>query len=149
MTRLIPPSRAQFPIFRSMTTRWFDNDIYAHMNNSVHYQLFDTVVNGYLLEEGILDLHNSQSVFLVVESGCSYFAEIAFPDVVTAGLRVAKLGTSSVKYEIGLFRRNDIKAAALGHFIHVNVNRLTRKPEPLGELARSVLKTLESGIIEP
>ena len=149
MTRLIPPTRAQFPIFRSMTTRWFDNDIYAHMNNSVHYQLFDTVVNGYLLEEGVLDLHSSPSIFLVVESGCSYFSEIAFPDVVNAGLRVAKLGTSSVKYEIGLFRRDSIKAAALGHFIHVNVNRLTRKPEPLGELARSVLENLEAGIVEP
>lgn len=142
MSRTPPPTRAGFCAFKTLTTRWFDNDIYAHMNNSVHYQLFDTVVNGHLLQEGLLDLQGSATVFLVVESGCSYFSEIAFPDVVTAGLRVAKLGSTSVKYEVGLFRGDSDIAAASGHFIHVNVDRTTRRPEPLGAQARTVLERL-------
>lgn len=149
MTRTTPPTRAHFPVYRTITTRWFDNDIYAHMNNTVHYQLFDTVVNGHLLEEGLLDLKNSPTVFLVVESGCSYFSQIAFPDVINAGLRVAKLGKSSVKYEVGLFLQDSITAAASGHFIHVNVDRATRKPEALSNLARSVLEPLRQGLNVP
>jgi acyl-CoA thioester hydrolase len=136
------PLRASYPVHRTLTTRWFDNDIYAHMNNSVHYQLFDTVVNGHLLEHALLDLHKSETVFLVVESGCRYFGEIAFPDVVTAGLRVGRLGTSSIRYEVGLFRSDTQQAAAAGHFIHVNVNRQTRQPEPIAPRARDVLARL-------
>jgi acyl-CoA thioester hydrolase len=136
------PLRASYPVHRTLTTRWFDNDIYAHLNNSVHYQLFDTVVNGHLLEHALLDLHKSETVFLVVESGCRYFGEIAFPDVVTAGLRVGRLGTSSIRYEVGLFRSDTQQAAAAGHFIHVNVNRQTRQPEPIAPRARDVLARL-------
>ncbi|MFT7311004.1 MAG: acyl-CoA thioester hydrolase [Paracoccaceae bacterium] len=136
------PLRASYPVHRTLTTRWFDNDIYAHMNNSVHYQLFDTVVNGHLLEHALLDLHKSETVFLVVESGCRYFGEIAFPDVVTAGLRVGRLGTSSIRYEVGLFRSDTQQAAAAGHFIHVNVNRQTRQPEPIAPRAKDVLARL-------
>jgi acyl-CoA thioester hydrolase len=134
-------------VFRTLTTRWFDNDIYAHMNNSVHYQLFDTVINGHLLEEGLLDLHNSATVFLVVESGCSYFSEIAFPDVVSAGLRVEKLGSSSVRYNVGLFVADASVAAASGHFIHVNVDRVTRKPAPLNDPTRAALAQLQSDLV--
>jgi acyl-CoA thioester hydrolase len=136
------PLRASYPVHRTLTTRWFDNDIYAHLNNSVHYQLFDTVVNGHLLEHALLDLHKSETVFLVVESGCRYFGEIAFPDVVTAGLRVGRLGTSSIRYEVGLFRSDTQQAAAAGHFIHVNVNRQTRQPEPIAPRAKDVLARL-------
>lgn len=142
MIRTPAPLRASYPVHRTLTTRWFDNDIYAHMNNSVHYQLFDTVVNGHLLEHALLDLHKSETVFLVVESGCRYFGEIAFPDVVTAGLRVGRLGTSSIRYEVGLFRSDTQQAAAAGHFIHVNVNRQTRQPEPIAPRARDVLARL-------
>lgn len=142
MIRTPAPLRASYPVHRTLTTRWFDNDIYAHLNNSVHYQLFDTVVNGHLLEHALLDLHKSETVFLVVESGCRYFGEIAFPDVVTAGLRVGRLGTSSIRYEVGLFRSDTQQAAAAGHFIHVNVNRQTRQPEPIAPRARDVLARL-------
>ena len=142
MSRPLPPTRSDYPVFQTLTTRWFDNDIYAHMNNTVHYQLFDTVVNGHLLTEGLLDIKSSPTVFLVVESGCSYFGEIAFPDLVTAGLRVVKLGKTSVRYEVGLFRNESENAAAAGHFIHVNVDRVTRRPEPLGAKHKTVLEAL-------
>lgn len=141
----IPPTRDAFRVFRTLTTRWFDNDVYAHMNNAVHYQLFDTVVNGHLLEKGVLDIKNSDSIFLVVESGCAYFGEIAFPDVISAGLRVAKIGRTSIRYEIGLFRGENNDAAAFGHFIHVNVDRNTRKPVPM---TGAHLKVLESLLIQ-
>ncbi|MDG1066948.1 MAG: thioesterase family protein [Sulfitobacter sp.] len=142
MSRATAPTRAEFPVFKTLTTRWFDNDLYGHMNNAVHYQLFDTVVNGHLLEEGLLELHNSETAFLVVESGCSYFSEIGFPDVITAGLRVAKLGSSSVTYNVALFRGDSDVAAAAGHFIHVHVDRATRKPRPMDARARQVLGEL-------
>ena len=108
---------------RLLTTRWIDNDIYGHMNNAVHYQLFDTAVNGHLLEQGVLDLKLGKTVFLVVETGCQYFKELAFPDIITAGIKVSKLGTSSVTYAVGLFSGEENVAAAQGHFVHVNVNR--------------------------
>lgn len=139
MSRPTPPTRAQYATFRTLATRWFDNDIYGHMNNTVHYELFDTAVNGFLVEEGILDLHGSPTVFLVVNSGCSYFAELAFPDVISAGLRVTRLGASSVQYDIGLFRNDSNQAAAQGHFVHVNVDRISRKPVALTDHARAVL----------
>ena len=137
-----PPTRAGYPVFRTLSTRWFDNDIYGHINNTVHYELFDTAVNGYLVEEGVLDLRNSPTVFLVVNSGCSYFSELTFPDVINAGLRVTKLGSSSVQYDIGLFSRESGWAAASGHFVHVNVDRQTRRPVRITDHARDVLKEL-------
>jgi acyl-CoA thioester hydrolase len=143
VTRVTPPRRADYPELRQLATRWADNDIYGHMNNTVHYQLFDTAVNGYLIEHGILDLRSSETVFLVVESGCSYFAELSFPEVIVAGLRVARLGSSSVRYEIGLFGAGKIDAVAAGHFIHVNVDRNTRRPLALSARTRSVLERLQ------
>ncbi len=138
--RPAPSPRADYRAFRTIPTRWMDNDIYGHMNNVVHYSLFDTAVNGWLIESGALDIHGGDRIGLVVETGCRYFSEMAFPDVVTAGLRVARLGASSVRYEVGLFRNDDKLAAAEGFFIHVYVDRATRRPKPLSEGLRAVLE---------
>src|SRR5262245_55131555 len=121
-----------------------DNDPYGHMNNVVHYSLFDTAVNGWLIEQGLLDIRLGQQIGLVVETGCLYFSELAFPDVVTAGLRVAKLGSSSVRYEIGLFRNEEVRAAAQGYFVHVYVDRQTRRPCPLNDRLRTTLEAIQS-----
>jgi acyl-CoA thioester hydrolase len=134
--------RSAYRAYRTIQTRWMDNDIYGHMNNVVHYSLFDTAVNGWLAEQGVLDIHAGDQIGLVVETGCRYFSELAFPDLVTAGLRVARLGTSSVRYEIGLFRNDEQTAAAEGFFVHVYVDRASRRPKPLGEGLRAVLAAL-------
>ncbi|WVT78139.1 thioesterase family protein (plasmid) [Sinorhizobium chiapasense] len=137
-----PSKRADYKVFRAIGTRWSDNDTYGHMNNVIHYSLFDTAVNAFLVEKGVLDIKGGAEIFLVVETGCRYYAEMTFPDVVTAGIRVAKLGNSSVRYEIGLFRNDDETAAAEGFFVHVNVDRLARRPVQFGHAARSVLELL-------
>jgi acyl-CoA thioester hydrolase len=137
-----PSERSAYREFRALTTRWMDNDPYGHMNNVVHYSLFDTAVNGWLIEAGVLDFIAGEQVGLVVETGCRYFSEIAFPDRVAAGLRVAKLGASSVRYEIGLFRNDETSAAAEGFFVHVYVDRSTRRPTPLGAALRGALERL-------
>jgi acyl-CoA thioester hydrolase len=134
--------RGAYKTFVTIPTRWADNDIFGHMNNVVHYALFDTAVNTWLIKQGVLDIHNGAQVGLIVETGCRYFAEMAFPDVVTAGIRVARLGTSSVRYELGLFRNDDQEAAAEGFFIHVYVDRATRKPQPLNGPLRAALETI-------
>lgn len=135
-----PSARAAYRAFTAITTRWMDNDAYGHMNNVVHYSLFDTAVNGWLIGKGVLDIHAGDQIGLVVETGCRYFAEIAFPDVVTAGVRVARLGTSSVRYEVGLFRNDEDAAAAEGFFVHVYVDRATRRPKPLAQGLRTALE---------
>ncbi|KQX43164.1 MULTISPECIES: acyl-CoA thioesterase [Ensifer] len=140
--RIEPSKRSAYQVFRTIGTRWSDNDTYGHMNNVVHYSVFDTAVNGFLIENGVLDISGGSEIFLVVETGCRYHAEMAFPDVITAGIRVAKLGNSSVRYEIGLFRNDDEIAAAEGFFIHVNVNRASRRPNHFGDAARRVLGPL-------
>lgn len=142
VTHSKPPTLSEFSVFRTITTRWFDNDIYGHMNNTVHYELFDTAVNGFLVEERILDLRDSPTVFLVVKSGCSYFAPLAFPEVICAGLRIVRLGTSSVHYDIGLFSQGNARAAARGHFVHVNVDRQSHRPAPIADEAREALIAL-------
>lgn len=142
MSRAIAAERAAYKVFRTLTTRWADNDIYGHMNNVVHYSLFDTAVNGLLIEKGVLDIHGGGRIFVVVETGCRYFAEMAFPDVVHAGIRIARLGGSSVRYEVGLFRNDEPTAAAEGYFIHVQVDRATRRPLALDEETRLVLAPL-------
>ena len=134
--------RAAYRTFVTIPTRWADNDIFGHMNNVVHYALFDTAVNTWLIKQGVLDIHHGEQVGLIVETGCRYFAEMAFPDVVTAGIRVARLGTSSVRYELGLFRNDEDEAAAEGFFIHVYVKRATRKPQPLNAPLRAALETI-------
>ena len=134
--------REAYKAFIAIPTRWADNDIFGHMNNVVHYALFDTAVNSWLIGEGVLDIHHGEQIGLIVETGCRYFAEMAVPDVVTAGIRVARLGTSSVRYEIGLFRNDEPEAAAEGFFIHVYVERATRKPQPLNAPLRAALETI-------
>ncbi len=135
-------TRADYSAFSTLTTRWADNDIYGHMNNAVHYQMFDTAVNSYLLENGALDLKLGTTVFLVVETGCQYFSELAFPDRICAGIKVRTLGRSSVTYNVGLFRGEDNIAAAQGHFVHVNVDRVTRRPAQIQMKKKLVLKKI-------
>ena len=142
--RPAPSTRADYRAFYQIQTRWMDNDIYGHMNNVVHYSLFDTAVNGWLIGQGVLDIHGGERIGLVVETGCRYFSEMAFPDAVTAGLRVARLGSSSVRYEVGLFRNGEETAAAEGFFIHVYVERATRRPKELDAKLRGALETILS-----
>jgi acyl-CoA thioester hydrolase len=137
-----PSTRAAYRAFRTIATRWMDNDVYGHMNNVVHYSLFDTAVNGWLVDRDVLRIHDGDQIGLVVETGCRYFGELAFPDVVTAGLRVARIGSSSVRYEIGLFRNAEGEASAEGFFVHVYVDRQTRRPKPLAQALRSALETI-------
>ena len=138
--RPAPSGRSAYRAFRTITTRWMDNDPYGHMNNVVHYSLFDTAVNGWLIEAGVLDIHGGDQIGLVVETGCRYFSELAFPDAVAAGIRVARLGSSSVRYEVGLFRNDEQQAAAEGYFIHVYVDRASRRPKPLSDALRAALE---------
>ena len=137
-------TRADYRTFRTITTRWMDNDAYGHMNNVVHYSLFDSAVNGWLIESGVLDIYRGAQIGLVVETGCRYFAEMAFPDTIHAGIRVAKLGNSSVRYEIGLFRNDEDEAAAEGFFVHVYVDAGTRRPAPLDPALRTLLESIAS-----
>ncbi len=141
--------RAAYRTFVTIPTRWADNDIFGHMNNVVHYALFDTAVNGWLIDEGVLDIHRGDQIGLIVETGCRYFAEMAFPDVVTAGIRVARLGNSSVRYEIGLFRNDEQEAAAEGFFIHVYVEAATRRPTPLNPALRACLERIVGDPAQP
>jgi acyl-CoA thioester hydrolase len=134
--------RVDYRHFLPITTRWMDNDLYGHINNVVYYSFFDTVVNRFLIEGGFLDLEASEVIGLVVETGCRYAKPLAFPEPVTAGLRVAHLGRSSVRYEVALFRGDDDEAAAEGHFIHVYVERASRRPAPLPEALRALLATV-------
>jgi acyl-CoA thioester hydrolase len=142
MHKPTPEPRTSYRHFRAITTRWMDNDVYGHVNNVVYYSYFDTVVNQYLLEQGVLDIERSTVIGLVVETQCNYFSPITFPDSVHAGLRVAKLGSSSVRYEVGLFRNDDAMASAQGHFVHVYVDRATRRPTALPEDLRQALALL-------
>ena len=130
-TRPTPTARVDYRHFQTISTRWMDNDAYGHINNVVYYSYFDTVVNRYLIEAGALDVERSPVIGLVVETHCNYFTPLAFPQLVHAGLRVAHLGRSSVRYEIGLFGAEQRSSAACGHFVHVYVHRDTRRPAPL------------------
>ncbi len=142
MTRAAPGRRADYRHFLAIPTRWMDNDVYFHVNNVVYYSYFDTVVNQYLVECGVLDIEKSPVIGLVVETHCHYFSPIAFPDTVHAGLRVAKLGSSSVRYEIGIFRNAQMQASAQGHFVHVYVDRASNRPTPLPAALRAALEPL-------
>ena len=134
--------RDAYRAFRDLPTRWMDNDVYGHINNVVHYSLFDTAVNAHLVESGLLDIVHGSLIGLVVETGCRYARPIAFPEVVTAGLRVAALGTSSVRYEVGLFTPASADAAAQGFFVHVVVDRAKRRPVPIPQLWRDKLQLI-------
>lgn len=138
-----PATRADFVAFHSHSTRWKDNDVYGHLNNAVHYALFDATVNTWLIRNGVLDPRQGAQIGLVAETGCRYHAEMRFPDTITAGLRVGRLGNSSVRYEIGLFRNDEDVAAAEGFFIHVYVDAGTRRPTPLDVALRAALGKLQ------
>lgn len=135
-------TRAQYRHFLPIQTRWSDNDAYGHVNNVVYYSWFDTVVNEYLIAAGALDIQASTVVGLVVETQCNYFSELAFPQRVDAGLRVAHAGTSSVRYELALFGALADSASAQGHFVHVYVDRASRRPVPLPPALRAAVERL-------
>jgi len=142
MVKISPESRNQYPHLLAIATRWMDNDVYQHVNNVVYYAYFDTVVNRYLLEKGVLEIGASKVIGLVVETACRYFSPIAFPDTVHAGLRVGRLGRTSVRYEVAIFRNDETEASAQGHFVHVYVDGETRRPVPLPAPLREALQPL-------
>ncbi len=134
--------RADYPHLLDLATRWRDNDAYAHVNNAVYYEYFDTIINRYLIGEGGLDLGKSEAIGLCVESHCNYLESIAFPDALQAGLRVGKLGSSSVRYEVAIFHADRQAPSALGHFVHVFVDRQTQRPTPIAGRMRDALARL-------
>ena len=137
-----PEPRSAYRTFRPITTRWMDNDAYGHVNNVVYYSWFDTVVNAHLIEQGALDIPHGETIGLVVQTQCNYFSGIEFPQAVEAGLRVAHMGKSSVRYEVGLFVQGEPLTAARGHFVHVYVDRASRRPVVLPGKLKSVLEAL-------
>jgi len=134
--------RSDYARFRVLPTRWADNDIYGHINNAAYYGFFDTAVNCFLIEEAGLDIQAGAVIGLVVETGCNYFAPLAYPETVESGLRVSRLGKSSVSYELGLFRQGEDDPAAQGRFVHVYVDRETRRPVSLPEAMRQALELI-------
>ncbi len=147
-TELRAAPRAAFPHFLAIPTRWMDNDVYGHVNNVVYYSYFDTAVNQFLIARGVLDIHNGDVVGFVVDSGCAYFSSISFPDTIHAGIRVAKLGNASVRYEIALYRNDDPLPCAAGHFVHVYVERSSKRSVPIPASVRDVLETIRSAALE-
>ena len=137
--------RASFAWWLEMPTRWMDNDVYGHVNNVQYYSFFDTAVNLHLIRHGGLDIQSSPVIGYVVETRCQYRKSLVFPDVVEAGIRVARIGRSSVTYEVGLFRQGDADLAAFGHFVHVYVDRQTNRPAPIPAVARAAMETLIVG----
>jgi acyl-CoA thioester hydrolase len=140
--RIPPPSRAAYVHFCDIATRWMDNDMYGHVNNVVYYSYFDTAVNQYLIARGALDPLHSPVIGLVVETQCRYFSPLAFPDLVRVGIRVGKAGSSSVRYEVGIFKNDEDLACAEGHFVHVYVDRASNRPTPLPPKLRAALEPL-------
>ncbi len=143
MNKPTPQLRTDYAHLSTITTRWMDNDIYGHVNNVTYYSYFDTAVNRYLIEAGVLDIHGGAVIGLVIETHCNYFAPLAFPKNVEAAIRVAHIGRSSVRYEIGLFEEGREQAAACGHFVHVYVDRDSRRPTALPEAFVQALQRLQ------
>jgi len=142
MTDTPEETRAGYSHFLAIPTRWMDNDIYGHVNNVVYYSYFDTVINEYLIRAGELDIHGGPVIGICAESHCRFLAAFAFPETIEAGLRVAHLGRSSVRYEIGLFRDGSETAAAVGHFVHVFVGRADMRPVSIPAALRDALERL-------
>jgi len=142
MTRAVLRPRAAYRHWSPVTTRWNDNDVYGHVNNTVYYGWFDTAVNAWLVGAGLLDLKSGDPIGLVVETGCRYAAALTFPQPVEVGLALAKLGSSSVTYHLGVFAEGTQNAAAEGHFTHVYVGRESRRPVPLPHEWREILERL-------
>ncbi|MBT8764929.1 acyl-CoA thioesterase [Metapseudomonas boanensis] len=134
--------RADYAWFQTLGTRWHDNDIYGHVNNVVYYSYFDSAVNTYLIEQGRLDIHEGETIAFVVSSSCDYFNSIAFPEHIEVGLRVARLGNSSVHYELAIFKAGERNACAVGHFVHVFVDRVDQRPIPIPMAQRAALARL-------
>ena len=135
--------RKNYKFFREISTRWNDNDIYGHINNATYYQFFDTAINSVLLDFNLLDLQKGKTIFISAETGCIYFEEIVFPDKITAGIKIKHLGNSSVQYEIGLFKNNNETTSAIGHFVHVLVDKKNRRPIKLPEKFMKALAKLK------
>lgn len=140
-----PETRDRYAHLTTIDTRWGDNDAYGHVNNVVYYSYVDTAVNRWLIARGTLDAQESPAIGLVVETGCRFFRPVSFPDRVTAGLRVGRVGRSSVRYEVGIFREDEDEAAAVGHFVHVYVDRETRRPVEVPGAVRRALDELRVG----
>jgi len=135
-----------YPYTHALQTRWSDNDVYGHVNNVTYYAYFDTAVNAFLIREGLLDPERGDVIGLVVETGCQYFSSLSFPDALTVGVAVERLGNSSVRYRLGVFRAGQDEPCAQGHFVHVYVDRGTRRPVPLPGPLRAALASLQ---VEP
>lgn len=144
--RPAPTARASYRHFETIATRWMDNDVYGHVNNVVHYSLFDTAVNRWLIHQSVLDIRGGEVIGLVVHTQCQYFDSIAFPQIVHVGMKVTQLGRSSVTYELSLFADDAVQSAALGHFTHVYVDRHTRRPVPLPVGLRAALVNLKDPV---
>jgi acyl-CoA thioester hydrolase len=143
-TREAPQRRGDYRHFHTIATRWMDNDAYGHVNNVVYYSYFDTVVNQYLVRAGVLDIGRGEVIGLVVETQCRYFSELSFPQTVHAGLRVARLGRRACATRSGVFADDEDAACAQGHFVHVYVDRATRRPTPLPAPLRAVLERIQA-----
>ncbi|HMB54092.1 MAG TPA: thioesterase family protein [Thermoanaerobaculia bacterium] len=143
--RVPAPGRDAYRAFVPITTRWMDNDLYGHVNNVVYYSFFDTAVNRWLIDRGLLDLGGGETIGFVVRTECDYFAPLAYPQAVEAGVAVERLGSSSVTYRVGVFAVGEEKAAAAGRFVHVYVDRETQRPRPLSEVWRVGLGEIATG----
>lgn len=143
-----PSHISQYNYFCQLSTRWNDNDIYGHMNNIIYYSLFDTAVNKWLIKNKLIDIKNGQNIGLIVQSGCNYFSSFEYPENINAGIRVTKIGKTSVRYEVGLFKEKEELSSADGFFIHVYVDRKTNKPIALNYDFKNALDTIfvETGI---
>ena len=138
-----PEPRASYRAFHEITTRWEDNDVYGHVNNVVYYSWFDSAVNAHLIERGALDIHRGDVIGLVVETQCNYFAPVEFPQRVEAGVRVANIARSSMRYEVVVVIKGEDRTAAKGHFVHVYVDRASRRPAALPDNLRTVLEAMQ------
>lgn len=140
MTKPVLKTRDQFKFFLDIQTRWADNDIYGHVNNVTYYSYFDTAANALLIQKTGFDIHQSQSIGLVVDSACSFFQELSFPEIIQVGVAIGKIGNTSLRYELAIFKQCQEQASAQGHFVHVFVDRETRKTVPISESTRDVLE---------
>jgi len=140
--RAAPAKKADFSYFDKIYPRWHDNDVYGHINNAIYYFYFDSVVNKYLIEQGALEIETSPVIGLVAETGCHYFAPLQFPNPIHAGMRVQKIGSSSIIYQIGLFTEDSEISSAVGKFVHVYVDRETRRPVPLPDILKTSAENL-------
>ena len=138
-------TRSDFRVWRTHSTRWADNDAYGHVNNVVYYQWFDSAVNAWLVEQGLLDIAEGDPIALVVETRCAYWEPLAFPAAIEVGLAIEHIGTSSMRYRIGIFAAGAAEAAAEGHFVHVMVDRASRRPVPIPDAWRAELETIRAG----